>query len=297
MTRLAPVMEGYFTDWLAARQSSPHTVASYRDCYRLLLRFAQARTGTAPCELDLAQLDAGLIGAFLEDLEVGRANAIRSRNLRLGAIHSLYRYAALRCPEHAGLIQRVLAIPTKRAPTSLVNFLDRAETEALLAAPDRNTALGQRDYALLAVAVQSGLRVSELTGLSCGDVTFGAGANLYCRGKGRKERRTPLTVATARLLAAWVHQRRASLDEPLFPARSGNRLSTDAVADLVEKYARACPCLETKKVTPHTLRHTCAMNLLQAGIDTATVALWLGHSSIKATQVYRLFGNERGLTR
>jgi integrase/recombinase XerD len=286
MSRLAPVLEAYFTDWLAARHASAHTVASYRDAFRLLLRYAQVRTGRAPSDLDLADLDASLIGAFLDYLEAERANGIHTRNLRLAAVHSLFRFAALRCPEDAGVIQRVLAIPTKRTDTTVVNFLTRAETEALLAVPDRATPLGQRDHALLLVAVQTGLRVSELAALTCGDVRFGTGANVHCRGKGRKERYTPLTPATAKLLASWVRQRCASPDHPLFPTRFGGRLSTDAVADLIDKYVAACPELRDKRVTPHTLRHTCAMGLLQAGIDTSTIALWLGHASTKATQAY-----------
>jgi site-specific recombinase XerD len=290
MTLLAPVLEGYFLERLAQRRASPHTIASYRDTFRLLLRFAQQRTGTMPDRLDLADLDAALIGAFLDHLERDRSNGVLTRNLRLTAIHSLFAYAALRCPEHAACIQRVLAIPTKRPTTTIVSFLSWEETTALLAAPDRSTPRGRRDHALLLVAVQSGLRVSELTGLTCADVTFGPGANLHTQGKGRKERCTPLLPATAKLLGAWLRQRGVEPDEPLFATAAGGRLSTDAVNDLLDKYvasaAQWCPTLRNKRVTPHTLRHTCAMNLLQSGTDIATIALWLGHTSTKATQIY-----------
>lgn len=290
MSRLAPVMQGFFVERLAQRRASPHTVAAYRDTFRLLLGFAQTRTGHSPSDLDVADLDAAVIGGFLDHLELERANSICTRNLRLTAIHSLFAYAALRCPEHADTIARVLAIPTKRTDKTIVEFLTRTETDAILAAPDRSTTLGRRDHHLLLVAVQSGLRVSELTGLHCVDVTFGAGANVYTRGKGRKDRRTPLLPATARLLQSWVHQRQAGPDAALFGRIAGGRLSTDAVGDLVDKHVasamNACPSLKTKRVTPHTLRHTCAMDLLHAGIDIATIALWLGHANIQATQIY-----------
>jgi len=290
MTLAAPVVQGFFTQRLAQQRASAHTVTAYRDCLRLLLGFAQARTGKPPARLDLADLDAKLVGAFLDHLEADRNNGIETRNLRLAAIHSMFRYAQLQCPEHAALIARVLAIPTKRPDSTMVSYLSPAETDALLAAPDRSTPLGQRDHALILLAVQSGLRVSELTGLNCGDITFGVGANVYTKGKGRKERRTPLTPATAKLLRAWIDQRAAGPDEPLFATRHRRRLSTDAVEDLIDKHvtvaARVCETLRHKRVTPHTLRHTCAMGLLAAELDQATIALWLGHSSTKTTDVY-----------
>jgi integrase/recombinase XerD len=290
MSPLAPVLEGFFTERLAQRRASPHTVASYRDTFRLLLRFAQDRTGHPPARLDLAELDSALIGAFLDHLEVDRANSIATRNLRLTAIHSLFTYAALRCPEIAATIQQVLAIPAKRTDTTIVEFLTRAETEALLAAPDRTTMIGRRDHVLMLVAVQTGLRVSELTALTWADVTFSTGAHLHTRGKGRKDRCTPLLSATAGLLEAWMGQRGVGPDQPVFASRLGRSLSTDAVADIVDKYvaiaSRRCPTLGNKRVTPHTLRHTCAMDLLRAGTDIATIALWLGHAGIRATQTY-----------
>lgn len=290
MSALAPVLQGFFTVHLAQRRASAHTVASYRDCFRLLLRFAQQRTGRPPSELDLADLNAEVVGAFLDHLETDRDNGIETRNLRLTAIRSLFTYAALRCPECSDSIARVLAIPSKRTTVTVVSFLTGDETTALLAAPDRATPIGQRDHALLLTGVQTGLRVSELTGLRCADVTFGTGANLYTTGKGRKERHTPLTPATAKLLRAWLQQRRVEADEPVFANRAGNSLSTDAVEDLVDKHVAtatlACRSLQAKRVTPHTLRHTCAMNLLHAGVDLATIALFLGHSSTKTTEAY-----------
>jgi site-specific recombinase XerD len=290
VTALAPVLEAFFTERLAQRQASPHTIASYRDTFCLLLRYAQQRLGTAPAQLDFADLDAPFIGAFLDHLQTGRGNSIATRNNRLAAIHSLFAYAALRCPEHAALISRVLAIPGKRTGITLVSFLTSAESAALLTSPDRGSWLGRRDHALILVAIQTGLRVSELTALTRSDVTPGTGANLRCTGKGRKERCTPLTRPVARIVADWLREHDGQPADPLFPSRTGGRLSTDAVADLLTRHvtaaARQCPSLSGKKVTPHTLRHTAAMNLLQAGVDTSTITLWLGHAGTKATQVY-----------
>jgi len=290
VTALAPVLQAFFTDRLGALRASTHTVAAYRDTYRLLLVFAQQRLGTPPSRLDLADLDATMIHAFLDHLENDRGNKVGTRNLRLTAIASLFRYAALRCPEHASLIQQVLAIPNKRPDIPLVTFLTRDETDALLAAPDRNTLLGRRDHLLLTVAIQTGLRVSELTGLTSGDVVLGVGAHLRCDGKGRKERCTPLTRPTATLLAGWLSDRRLQPAEPVFSGRSRTSMSTDAVQRLLNKHVAAavdrCPSLARKKISPHTLRHTCAMNLLQAGVDTSSIALWLGHASTRATDTY-----------
>jgi site-specific recombinase XerD len=290
MTALAPVLQGYFTDRLAALQASPETVRSYRDTYRLLLTYLQTTTGTAPSNLDLDEVNATVILSFLDYLETERGNETATRNLRLTAIHSLFRYAALRCPEHAETIARVLAIPNKRPRHRIVNYLNREETIALLTAVDQRTALGRRDHLLLTVAVQTGLRISELIGLDCTDLSVGVGAHLRCTGKGRKSRTTPLTAATADALRRWVDHRHAAPDNPLFPTRSGGRLSPDAVADLLAKHvavaARRCPTLTGKNVTPHTLRHTCAMNLLHAGIDPNSIALWLGHASPQSTQPY-----------
>ena len=290
MTALAPILQAYFTERLAQRQASPHTVGSYRDTFCLLLRFAQQHLGKPPSRLDVTDVDASFVGAFLDHLETERGNCAATRNNRLAAVHSLFSYAALRCPEHAATIGRVLAIPPKRTDTTVVCFLTHTEVEALLASPDRATRPGRRDYALLLVAVQTGLRVSELTGLNCGDLTLGLGANLRCRGKGRKERHTPITRPTAQVLRDWLTERRSDPTDPLFPNRSGGRLSPDAIADLLAKHvttaAGRCPSLNTKRISPHTLRHTAAMTLLHAGVDTSTIALWLGHAGTKATQTY-----------
>jgi integrase/recombinase XerD len=208
MSALAPVLQGFFTDKLARqRQASPHTIAAYRDTCKLLLEFAATRARKQPCQLDIADLDAPLVTAFLQHLETGRVNAVTTRNARLAAIHSLFRYAAVHAPEHAAQISRVLAIPPKRCDRAIVCFLTAKEIDALLAAPGQATWLGRRDHALLLLAVQTGLRVSELTSLTCGDVHLGTGAHVRCHGKGRKDRATPLTRQTASILRAWLAER------------------------------------------------------------------------------------------
>jgi site-specific recombinase XerD len=284
-------LEGFFTERLLnQRQASAHTVASYRDTFRLLFGFVQQLTGKAPCSLDFSDLDAPLIGAFLDHLEHERHNSVRTRNSRLAAIHSMYRFAALHHPEHAALIQRVLAIPTKRNIRTDVSFLDRDEITALLAVPDRTRWIGRRDHALLVIAVQTGLRVSELIGLSCADVELGRGPHVRCLGKGRKQRCTPLTAQTTTVLSTWMRERHGQPSDPLFPTSRGRPLSRDAVALLVNKYAKVareeCPTLKNKRVSPHVLRHSAAMALLHAGVDITVIALWLGHESVEATQIY-----------
>ncbi len=291
MSLVAPTLQGFFTDRLAnQRQASPRTIASYRDSLRILVVFVHARTGKTPCTLDWEDLDTETICAFLDHLEAERHNSPRTRNLRLTAIRSLFAYASLRHPEHAGLIQRVLAVPAKRFDKPIVSFLTAAEIDALVDAPDRSRWEGRRDRALLLVAVQTGLRVSELTGLDCGDASLGTGANVRCEGKGRKHRAVPLTSSTQAVLSVWLSERAGRRDEPLFPTRTGRRLSTDAVERLVHKHAATaaarCPSLRADKLHPHVLRHSCAMSLLQAGVDTAVIALWLGHADIRSTHAY-----------
>jgi integrase/recombinase XerD len=291
MSALAPTLQAFFTERLAGqRHASPNTIAAYRDTLRLLLGFASRRLGRQPCELDIADLNAPLIAAFLTHLETERGNSIRTRNARLAAIHSLYRYAQHRHPEHAEDIQRVLAIPPKKAERALVTFLDREEIEALLAAPDRSTWTGRRDHALLLTAIQTGLRASELTGLDCGDLHLGTGAHVSCQGKGRKRRITPLTTITVAVLRVWLTERAGRPDEPLFPTVRGARLSRDGLERRLAKYVGLatanCPSLEQKKVTLHTLRHSAAMELLHAGVDTTVIALWLGHERVDTTQIY-----------
>ncbi len=291
MSALAPTLQSFFTErLLTQRRASPNTVASYRDTFRLLLGFALHRTGTTPSKLQLEDLDAVLIGAFLEHLERERHNSVRTRNTRLAAVHSLFVYAALRHPEHAALIQRVLAIPAKRTDRPLVSFLTHDEVDAVLSAPNRNTWAGRRDHALLLVAVQTGLRVTELTSLTCADVDLGTGAHLRCHGKGRKERITPLTPQACGVLRVWLAERRGAPCDPLFPSRRRGPLSRDGVALLVAKHAAAatprCPSLGGKTVSPHVLRHTCAMSLLAVGVDISVIALWLGHEGVETTQIY-----------
>jgi integrase/recombinase XerD len=291
MTALAPTLEAFFTQrLLTQRRASPRTVAAYRDTFRLLLAFAWRRTGAAPSNLDICDLDASLIGAFLDGLESERHNSARTRNARLAAIHSFFRFAALYHPEHATIIERVLAIPPKRFLRTAVSFLSPEEVDALVAAPDRCRWIGRRDHALLVIAVQTGLRVSELTGLSCGDIWLGRGPHVRCSGKGRKERCTPLTAQSVAILKAWLQERQGEPADPLFPTSRGKSLSCDAVELLVAKYAavaeESCPTLQTKTVTPHVLRHSAAMNLLHAGVDATVIALWLGHESVQTTQIY-----------
>jgi site-specific recombinase XerD len=291
MTALAPTLQAFFTDRLARqRDASPHTIAAYRDTWRMLLAYASQHTGRQPSELDLADLDAQLIGQFLDHLERDRGNSPRTRNARLAAICSLFRYAALRCPEHAQLIARVLAIPPKRYDKALVTWLTEPELTALLAAPDRSTWTGRRDHAMILLAAQTGLRVSELTGLTISDVHLSTGAHISCTGKGRKQRITPLTTATAAVLRTWLTERGRHPGQPLFPNRTGGPLSRDAVERRLAKHATTaaarCPSLNTKTITAHTLRHTAAMRLLHAGTDTSVIALWLGHEQPQTTQIY-----------
>lgn len=288
---LAVLLECFFTQRLMnQRQASPHTISSYRDTFRLLLRFAQQRLHKSPARLSFEEIDAPLIAAFLDNLEKERGITIRSRNLRLTAIRSFFHYAAYEEPSHAAQIQRVLAIPGKRHTRALVHFLSRPEIDALLAAPDQETWFGRRDHALILVAVQTGLRLSELTSLQRRDVALGAGAHVRCVGKGRKERCTPLTKTTVAVLNAWLREPPKRNTEMLFPNATGGRLSSDSVADLLSKHvALACksyPSLRKKHVTPHVLRHSMAMGLLQAGVDRAVIALWLGHESVETTQIY-----------
>jgi site-specific recombinase XerD len=291
MTLIAPTLQAFFTDRLAQqRQASPRTIAAYRDALRLLLGFVHEQNGRLPAQLDWDDLDATIISAFLNHLEAERHNSIRTRNVRLTAIRSLFSYAALRHPEHALSIQRVLAIPPKRFDKRVVTFLNAPEVDALLAAPDLARWEGRRDRVLMLLAIQTGLRVSELTGLNCGDVTLGTGASVRCEGKGRKQRAVPLTGPVQGVLGVWLTERAGEPGAPLFPTRTGRRLSRDAVALRIATHATTaahrCPSLRGKRVHPHVLRHSCAMSLLQAGVDTSVIALWLGHAGVRSTDAY-----------
>ena len=288
---LAVLLESFFTQRLMKqRQASPHTISSYRDTFPLLLLFTSKRLRKPPSRLMLEEIDAPLVAAFLEEMEKGRGISARSRNLRLTAIRSFFHYAAFEAPAQAAQIQRVLAIPGKRHERALVHFLTRPEAEALLAAPDQRIWAGRRDHAFLLIALQTGLRLSEMTGLQRDDVIFGAGAHVRVFGKGRKERCTPLTKQTVAVLKAWLQEPGKSDKQPLFPNARGGRLSADGVQYILAKHtalaAMACPSLTQKRVTPHVLRHTTAMEMLQAGVDRAVIALWLGHESVETTQIY-----------
>lgn len=284
MSLVAPTMQSFFTDrLLRQRQVSPRTIASYRDSLRLLLTWVHDTKRIQPHRLDWADLDAGTIAAFLDHLERERNSAARTRNLRLTAIRSLFSYASLSHPEHAELIRRVLAIPPKRFDRPEITFLTQSQLACLLAAPDQDRWEGRRDRAMLALTAQTGLRVSELTGLNVGDITLGAGANVRCLGKGRKHRAVPINTPTGTVVGGWLKERGGLREEPLFPTRTGRRLSPDAVERLVRTHARTAasrdPAFPANQVHPHVLRHTCAMNLLHNGVDTAVIALWLGHFS------------------
>ena len=290
-TSLAPLLERFFTQRLMQqRQASPHTISSYRDTFRQFLTFAQQRLHQPPSRLNVEQIDAPLIVEFLDELEKYRGLSIRSRNLRLSAIHSFFHYAAFELPTHAAQIQRVLAIPSKRFERTLVNFLTRPEVDALLEAPDRSTWSGRRDHAFILTAVQTGLRLSEMTGLKHEDLIIGVGAHVRVIGKGRKERCIPLAKSTLAVLKAWLREPQRSDDGVLFPSARGKRFSVHGVQYLLNKHrltaSKVCPSLKQKRVTVHRLRHTMAMDLLQAGVDRSVIALWLGHASVETTQIY-----------
>jgi site-specific recombinase XerD len=275
---------------MTQRKVSAHTITSYRDTFRLLLRFTHKQLRKAPSQLGLSDLNAPLISAFLDDLQKTRHNSARSRNLRLTAIRSFFRYAALEAPAESGVIQRVLAIPNQRQTRALVGFLTRPEIEALLAAPNRTKWLGRRDYAFLITAVQTGLRLSEMTALRQEDLSLGAGAHVRCQGKGRKERCTPLAKPTVAVLKAWIREQGREDSKTLFPSTRGGPLSADGVQHLLARHVamarKTCASLRKKRVSPHVLRHAAAMELLQGGVDRAVIALWLGHESVETTQIY-----------
>jgi site-specific recombinase XerD len=287
---LPALIQRFFTDRPHVQmEASRHTVAGYRDTFRLLLRYASARHSKPPVKLTIEDIDADLVADFLIHTETARGNSARSRNTRLAAIRSFFRYVAMGDPAWLLHCQRILAMPNKRYVKRAVTFLDGDEIAALLAAPDRSTWAGRRDHTLLLLAVQTGLRASELVGLQCGDVVLGSGAHIRCMGKGRKERATPLRRETAKLLAAWIGDDKDE-SRPLFPSIRGERLSRDALEHLVRKHcltaSRECPSIGSKRVTPHTLRHSTAMDLLHHGVDPAVIALWLGHENVETTQIY-----------
>jgi len=286
----APLLQRFFTQRLVQqRQASPHTISSYRDTFRQFLKFVQQRLHKPPSRLNFEEIDAPLIVEFLDGLDK-HGVSVRTRNLRLTALHSFFRYAAFEAPAHSAQIQRGLAIPSKRFTRTLVQFLTRAEVEALLAAPDQRTWFGRRDHAFLLVAVQTGLRVSEMTQLTREDVVLDVGAHVRVTGKGRKERCTPLARSTRTVVKAWLREPQRGTGNVLFPNGKGKRLTVHGVQYLLNKHrvtaSKVCPSLKHKRVTVHRLRHTMAMDLLQAGVDRAVIALWLGHESVETTQIY-----------
>ena len=290
-TPFAPLLERFFTERLMQqRQASPHTIGSYRDTFRQFLKFAERRLHRPPSRLTFEEIDAPLVMAFLNDVEHRRKISVRSRNLRLTAIRSFFRYAAFELPTHSAQIQRVLAMPSKRFARTIVPFLTRPEVDALLVAPDRRTWPGRRDHAFILTAVQTGLRLSEMTGLKRDDLVLGVGAHLRVIGKGRRERCTPLARTTRTVLQAWLREPQRGDRNVLFPNARGERLSVHGVQYILNKHrlvaSKDCPSLKQKRVTVHRLRHTMAMDLLQEGVDRSTIALWLGHQDVETTQIY-----------
>lgn len=290
-TTFPALLQSFFTDRLLRQmRASPHTVSSYRDTFRLLLRYATGRLGKEPSDLVLEDLDPSLVLDFLDYLEVKCGNTTRTRNNRLAAIRSFFRHVAMNEPSLVLLSQRMLAIPQKRYQKRAIEFLQREEIEALVAAPDPSTWIGRRDRALLLVLVQTGLRVSELTSLRWEHVVLSTGAHVQCDGKGRKRRCTPLRRDAVAALGAWRDEQRPAASDPVFPSSRGGRISTDAVERLVAKHTRAatksCPSIAEKNVVPHVLRHSAAMALREQGVDLSVIALWLGHESVETTQMY-----------
>jgi integrase/recombinase XerD len=288
---LPTYLQRFFTERLATQlKASPNTVTSYRDTFRLLLKFAAGRLRRSPTELLVVHIDADLVGQFLTEIESTRGNSARSRNTRLSAIRSFFKYVAVNEPQLLHHCQRILAMPAKRHEKRVIDYLSRDEIEALIAAPDLATWHGRRDRALLALALQTGLRVSELIGLSCGDIVLGTGAYVRCMGKGRKERSTPIRKDCVKVLRDWLAERGGADADPVFVSNRDQRLSRDAVEQIVRKHVMAatatCPSLKKKRVTPHVLRHSAAMQLLQNGVDRTVIALWLGHESVETTQMY-----------
>lgn len=288
---LPPVLQRFFTDRLLGQLgASPHTIACYRDAFRLLLRFAAERLRRAPSDMRVEDLDAAFLAQFLDDVEHARGCSARTRNARLSALHAFFRYVALEEPQYALHCQRVLAIPAKRYERRPVEFLVEEETDALIDAPDPTTWIGRRDRTLLLVAVRTGLRSSELTALRRADVILGTGAHVRCHGKGRKTRCTPLHPDVVPHLKSWLDEQDTDPAAPVFPSSRGGRLSADALQRLVSKHVAAAaaryPSLAEKKISPHTLRHSTAMEMLRRGVDRSVIALWLGHESMETTQIY-----------
>ena len=293
VTQSFPILlGGFFTRLRTEMNASPHTIDSYRYAMRLLLDYASDRLDKAFTDIKVEDLDADLVAAFLLHLEQERNNSIQTRNIRLAAIKGVFDYIGSREPELMLTCQRVLAIPAKRTSRRTVDYLEPSETSALLSAPDLSTWIGRRDRCLLLVALQTGLRVSELVGLDLGDVSLvkPGDASLHARGKGRKERTVPLREDSVEVLTTWLQERGRTGDEALFVTNRRSRFSRDGIGRIVRKHvaiaALSCPSLGEKRVSPHTLRHTAAMDLLRSGVSCTVIALWLGHETIETTQIY-----------
>jgi integrase/recombinase XerD len=285
------LLESFFVDRLMRqRRASSHTITSYRDTFRLLLLYVERRLGKAPSDLTIPDLDTPLLGDFLDHLEKERDNSARSRNVRLAAIHSFFRYVALHAPEYSAIAQRVLAMQSKRYVRRPISFLMEPEIDALLAAPNLNTWSGRRDRALLLLAVHTGLRAAEVMGLRCENIVLGAGAHVECLGKGRKARCTPLRRETAAVLRGWLRERGGEPSDPLFTSIRGRALGHDGLEYLLNKHLsvarRHCPSLREKRITFHSLRHSRAMSLLRGGADRSVIALFLGHEHVETTSIY-----------
>lgn len=288
---LSAYLQRFFTERLGAQmKASPNTIASYRDTFRLLLLYAADQRKKEPTALQVADVGADLVAQFLTDLEQTRGNGARSRNTRLAAIRSFFKYVAVNEPQLLHHCQRVLAMPAKRHEKRAIDYLDRDEIEAVIAAPDLSTWHGRRDRAILLLTLQTGLRVTELITLTCDDIALGGGAHVRCMGKGRKERATPIRKDSIRLLRDWLAERKGKTDDPLFISNRGTCLSRDAVEGIVRRHvasaSKTCKSLRSKRVTPHVLRHSAAMQLLHGGVDRTVIALWLGHESVETTQMY-----------
>jgi len=288
---LATYLQRFFTERLGAQlKASPNTIISYRDTFRLFLRYAADQLKKMPTALQIADIDADLVGMFLADIETTRGNGARSRNTRLAAIRSFFKYVAANEPQLLLHCQRVLAMPSKRHQKRVIDFLTRDEIEAVIAAPDLATWHGRRDRAILVLTLQTGLRVTELITLSCSDITLGAGAHVRCMGKGRKERATPIRKDSVKVLRGWLAERHGKMTDPLFVSNRGALLSRDAIERIVRTHvataSKTCRSLRTKRVSPHVLRHSAAMQLLQNGVDRTVIALWLGHESGETRQMY-----------
>lgn len=288
---LAVYLQRFFTERLGTQmKASPNTIASYRDTFRLLLRYAAEQRKKEPTALQVADIDADLVAGFLTDIEKTRGNGARSRNTRLAAIRSFSKYVAVNEPQLLHHCQRVLAMPAKRHVKRAIDYLTREEIEAVIAAPNLSTWHGRRDRAILVLMLQTGLRVTELITLTCNDIGLGTGAHVRCMGKGRKERATPIRKDSIKQLRDWLAERKGKGDAPLFISNRGTALSRDAVEGIVRRHvetaSKTCQALRSKRVTPHVLRHSAAMQLLHSGVDRTVIALWLGHESVETTQMY-----------